>query len=214
MRHKNTNRQSGFSLIELLIVILLIFVVTAFALANFNRSKLHLQRQNIARELKTYLDRARFDAVKRRAEGSSRSIVTINNAQSFSVTTDLNQNGAIEPSEKRTMNFAGSLGGSFVGIASFPLSIYFDRHGHAIDVNDKLINPSINICNEKCTDVQGKPSYNSTNSTLVSISSTGAVTVSPGGYTASNPSNPANLSNVSPETGINPLVRVPTGNSH
>lgn len=212
MRQNNINQQSGISLIELLIVIVLIFVVVAFALANFNRSKMHLQRENIARELKMYLDRARFDAVKRRAEGNSRSFVTIESAQSFSVTTDLNQDGTLNTAnEKRTLNFAGTTGGGFVGIAAFPVSIYFDRRGHAVDVNDNLINPSLTICNENCTNSQGAVSSNSTNSTLVRISSTGTVVILPGGSAAYNPSNPSGLTSVSENSNINPLVRVPTG---
>jgi prepilin-type N-terminal cleavage/methylation domain-containing protein len=213
MQQNNISKQSGFSLIELLIVIVLVFIVTAFALANFDRSKLQLQRQNVARELKMYLDRARFDAVKRRAEGSSRSIVTIENNQSFSVTTDLNQDGTLNTAtEKRTLNFTGSNAGRFVGISTFPVNIYFDRHGHAVDANNNLTNPGFTICNENCANNQGAVSSNSTNSTLVRISSTGTVVISPGGYAATAPSNPTGLTNVSENANINPLVRVPSAN--
>lgn len=211
MKQKKINMQSGFSLIELLIVIVLVLIVTAFALASFDRSKLQLQRQNVARELKMYLDRARFDAVKRRAEGNSRSIVSIENNQSFSVTTDLNQDGTLNTAtEKRTLNFTGSNAGSFVGISTFPVNIYFDRHGHAVDADNNLTNPSFTICNENCTNNQGAASSNSTNSTLVRISSTGTVVISPGGSAATAPSNPTGLTNVSENANINPLVRVPS----
>ncbi|MDQ4123791.1 MAG: prepilin-type N-terminal cleavage/methylation domain-containing protein [Acidobacteriota bacterium] len=213
MQQNNVNIQSGFSLIEVLIVIVLIIIVTVFALASFDRSKMQLQRQNVARELKVYFDRARFDAVKRRAEGTSRSVVSIENNQSFSVTTDLNQDGQLNPAtEKRTLSFAGSSAGGFVGIGSYPVSIYFDRHGHAVDVNNNLINPTFTICNENCTNSQGGISSNSTNSTLVRVSSTGTVIVSPGGSAASSPSNPTGLTTVSEDANINPLVRVPAGN--
>lgn len=205
--------QSGFSLIEVFIVILVIAVVTAFALARFDRSKLQVQRQSIARELKTYLDRARFDAVKRRAEGNSRSIVSIENEQSFSVTTDLNQDGTLNTAtEKRTLNFTGNNGGKFVGITSYPFSIYFDRHGHAVDVDNNLINPAFTICSENCGSNQGGLSSNSSNSTLVRISSTGTVVVSSGGSSAYTPSNPTSITTVSENANINPLVRVPVGN--
>jgi prepilin-type N-terminal cleavage/methylation domain-containing protein len=213
MQQNNISKQSGFSLIELLIVIVLVFIVTAFALANFDRSKLQLQRQNVARELKMYLDLARFDAVKRRAEGNSRSIVSIENDQSFSVTTDLNQDGTLNTAtEKRTLNFAGSNAGRFVGISTFPVNIYFDRHGHAVDASNNLTNPSFTICNENCTNNQGAVSSNPTNSTLVRISSTGTVVISPGGYAATAPANPTGLTNVSENANINPLVRVPSAN--
>ncbi len=67
MREKKIHSESGFTLLEILIVLTLISIVSAIAISQFATSKTNLQRQGIAREFKIYLERARFDSVKRRA---------------------------------------------------------------------------------------------------------------------------------------------------
>ncbi len=208
MQNDVFKRQEGVSILELIIVLVIIMVATAMAVSRFDRSQRQLQRQNIARELKVFLDRARFDSINRRAEGNERALVTLENAASFSVTMDFNQDGTLNTAtEKRTLNFAGSNGGSFVGISSFPVNIYFDRHGHAVDSGNSMLSPSFTICNENCAANSSNPA----SSTLVTVSSTGTVITSPGGYGVASPSPPAGLSNAPANT--NPLVRVPAGSS-
>src|SRR5438128_1555056 len=127
MSESGTNSQSGASLMEVLIVVAIAAILVTFAITQFGRSNRNLDRQNIAREFKVSLERARFDSVKRRASSSAdESTVTVLSPTSFSYTTDLNQNGQIDnPAETRTVDFASR--GSDVTIAGtafvYPITI-------------------------------------------------------------------------------------------
>jgi prepilin-type N-terminal cleavage/methylation domain-containing protein len=92
-RRTKFTSQSGTTLVELIVVLVIISVLVSFAVAQFGSSKKNLERQNIVRELKVSLERARFDSVKRRAVNvNEKAKITIHNATSFSFSTDLNQN--------------------------------------------------------------------------------------------------------------------------
>ena len=67
MSNTRTGTQSGFSIIELVIILAVISILMTIAVITFGGAKVDLQRQSIAREFKNYLERARFDSVKRRA---------------------------------------------------------------------------------------------------------------------------------------------------
>lgn len=124
--------QKGISLLELLVVLAAGLILATFAVAQFSSSKKNLERQNIVRELKVSLERARADSVKRRAVNPNEMAnVTINSDVSFSLATDLNQSGTIDFAEVKQINFADS-GIRFVGNNSnFPITIRFDQIGRA-----------------------------------------------------------------------------------
>ena len=67
--------QSGLSLIELLVVMVIITIVASIALMQRGSANEQLKRQNAATQLKNAFERARFDSVKRRPD-SARSIAT------------------------------------------------------------------------------------------------------------------------------------------
>jgi Tfp pilus assembly protein FimT len=50
-----------------MVVILVLAIVSTIAIMNMGSSKIQLERQTVARELKVAFERARFDSVKRRA---------------------------------------------------------------------------------------------------------------------------------------------------
>jgi prepilin-type N-terminal cleavage/methylation domain-containing protein len=90
------SRQSGVSLPEMLVVILIIAVIAGFALIKRSPADVQLKRQNVAQQLKSTLERARFDSVKRRADSSAMASVTIT-PTSFTLrtyTTSANTNTA------------------------------------------------------------------------------------------------------------------------
>ena len=70
-----TQGQDGTTLVEALVVILIISIVAAMAIMNRGSADEQFKRQNLARELKVAFERARFDSVKRRAEGATRARV-------------------------------------------------------------------------------------------------------------------------------------------
>ena len=140
MQKPISSRQAGYSLAEVMIVLVVLGILLSLAVVQFGRSRENLDRQNIAREFKVSLERARFDSVKRRAAVcSDMSRVTINSATSFSVSTDLNQSGSLDlPGETQNYDFSGRAGDvNLVGNGvTLPVTIRFDDHGRAFLQSD------------------------------------------------------------------------------
>lgn len=208
MRKVKTTEQAGASLTELLIVIAIAAVLSTFAAALFGRSDSNFRRQNIAREFKVSLERARFDSVKRRASSvADMSTVKILSATAFSYTTDLNQNGRIDdPAETLTVDFGGRSDVRIVGNGLiFPVTIKFDQRGH-INVRNGAtaeIVPLFYFCNGSCT----TSTANSSNSNAIYISPTGTVAMMKGGDTIPGFDNPV-VTDVDGGTSVNPLLAV------
>ena len=174
MRPNESDPQGGFSLIEVFIVLVIIAVVTTFALIAFGSSKTDLHRQAVSREFKVYLERARFDSVKRRAEDPNRANVTLNSATSFTVQLDFNEDGVLQPTETRTVDFTQRSNTQILltDTLNYPITISFDRRGH-VTTMDSLgdeVDPVFTICSN-CADA-------SPDQSVISISTTGTVGIS------------------------------------
>lgn len=204
MKLKKFDSQSGISLVEILIVLVILAILVTFAVAQFGNSKANLQRQNIARELKINLERARFDSVKRRAvNAADMARVTIDSATSFSVSTDLNQNGTIDASDTRQVSF-GNNDIRIVGIATYPVTISFDRRGQITVTGGS---PNFTVCNA-CT---AASSATAENSNIIWVSPTGTVSMTAGGV--SQPTfQPPVVANISNTANIDPKVSVSPSN--
>ena len=205
MNHKP---QDGVTLIEVLVVLAIMAIIAGFAVAQFGNSKANFQRQNVARELKVNLERARFDSVKRRPDDNNdneKSKVVIESATSFTVSLDFNQDGVVSNAEKRIIDFGYMDGINIVGNNFvFPVTIKFDRRGHiTVDGTGSNINPSFIICDRGCT----FETANNENSSKVFVSTTGTVTMTGGGESETTSNNPA-ISNVDPCNNVNNWVTV------
>lgn len=181
MIKKEFGSQSGKSLIEILVVVVVSAVLVTFAIAQFGKTDRFFQRENLTREFKVNLERARFDSVKRRASGAvgNLSRVIITSATTFTVFTDLNQNGTLEAGESRTVNFGAQSGVKFVGDLIYPITMSFDRRGHVVATNGvpQTIVPNFTVCDKDCT----ADNINSTNANIISISPSGTVAMLKGG---------------------------------
>lgn len=204
-----TGSQVGASLMELLIVLAFAAILVTFAVAQFGGSGSNLQRQNLAREFKSNLDRARFDSVKRRASNcSDMSRVTINDATSFSVTLDRNQNGNLDSGESQTVSFSNRSNVFIVGNGvSLPLTIRFDERGRSL-LTDCVSTPPPNVpllyfCNGTCTPATA----NAQNSNVIFISPSGTVALLTGGSSMPTFANPI-VSNIDSNSLVNPLLAV------
>jgi prepilin-type N-terminal cleavage/methylation domain-containing protein len=163
--------QAGFSLVEMTIVLTVIAVLTTFALLQFRTSKVDLERQAIAREFKVYLERARFDSVRRRAEGADQATLTLTSASSFTVRMDFDGDGDLAAHEARIVDFSQKSQTLILVSDSFnyPLQIRFDRRGH-VQTADGLgneVDPVFTICSN-CTDADPDRS-------VLTVSATGTV---------------------------------------
>ena len=172
------NKQFGFSLIELLIVIVIIGVLSTLALLTFGRSKVDLQRQAITREFKNYLERARFDSVKRRASiPAEQANVVLTGPSSFTAQIDFDENRTLQANEVRVVDFAQRAATqivvSDVGI-NYPVTIRFNQLGHVIATDNAgtAVNPVVfTICSStNCT-------ATSTERTVISLSTSGTVAI-------------------------------------
>lgn len=189
MKKRDYVSQRGYSLIEMLIVLTITTILVSFAVARFGSAETSFKRQNISRELKVNLERARSDSVKRRAEVTvaggvttdTRAEVKLLSATSFTVKTDVNQNGRIDASDAKTIDFNGQSntkitdkdGKSLVG---FPITIKFDRYGRieAKDSANNDITPLFTVIN-------GSAGATAANADVIYVSPSGTVAMLKGG---------------------------------
>lgn len=210
MEKKKFDSERGYSSVELMIVLVITAILVTLALISFGNTQTQFNRQNIARELKVNLERARFDSVKRRAVNTADlAEVKLLSATSFSVKIDTNQNGTLDANETRTINFAGQPTVRLVGnLLVFPITINFDRYGR-ITAKDgtsptpQNITPIFTICTNNCTAANATAS----NADVIYVSPSGTVTMLAGGSSQPTFQNP-NVSNVSVNSNLNPDIRI------
>ena len=134
MRERNNNRlrrERGVSIIELLIVVAMIGVVTAFAVMQIAGAQRAMRLTNSAREFMAWLEKARLDSVRRHPMSlGEMARVEITAANSYTIYIDQNGDGALDPG--RTVTIPASQGMTFAGI-NVPLRIYFNWRGRPED---------------------------------------------------------------------------------
>ena len=168
-----------------------------------NTAKTNLQRERIALELKGYLERARFDSVKRDAlNAAEMANVTLTGSTSYTFQTDTNQNRTLEASEVSSVSFAGYNSGAFVGSLVYPLKISFDQQGHVL-INNSQINTTqtFKICTSDCVN------ESSANTIIVTLSPAGTAAIKAGGTVITEPTAPT-VTNVDPNTGLRSMTLV------
>lgn len=167
---------NGFSLVDLIIVLSVISILVTLALPQFKKATLHFTRKNAAEELKSFLDRARFDSIKRHAKSINQmATVTLNDSRSFTLKSDLNSDGEIDISETKSivLNEKSNIkitGNNLV----FPLTISFNYLGqvNVVDGNNVRIEPKLIICD------RNTPTNES--STTLMISRAGSISLQEG----------------------------------
>lgn len=131
LTHKTLSNAAGVTVLELLIVVMMVAVISGFALMQIVRARQVMIRANAAQEFVGYLEKARLDSVRRRplpttAEMAQLSIV---NATFYSVTIDANGDGALDAPKVIGLPVNTDL--QFNG--SFPRTIYFDWRGRTVN---------------------------------------------------------------------------------
>lgn len=92
------SRESGVGMTELVIVVAIIAVLSTIAIINFRTARASLRIQNSVRQLASYMEKARIDAVRRHDTTS----VKFTSPTSYTVNMDFNNTGAPFP---RSFNF-------------------------------------------------------------------------------------------------------------
>ena len=138
LTQKTLSNAAGVTVLELLIVMMMITVMSGFAIMQIVRARQVMIRANAAQEFVGYLEKARLDSVRRHplpttAEMAQLSIV---NATYYSVTIDADGNGALDAPKVISLPVNTDL--QFNG--SFPRTIYFDWRGRTVNTTG-TINP-------------------------------------------------------------------------
>jgi prepilin-type N-terminal cleavage/methylation domain-containing protein len=125
--HHVSNATAGFSLIELLFVVALVGVITAFAVIGISRARSDTQLLNAAETLTTYINKGVADAKRRHARGADRVRIQILDATSYRVTEDFDADGALE---NLTVQLPSPARFVYEGV---PPSITIDMHGNVAE---------------------------------------------------------------------------------
>ncbi|MEP7212302.1 MAG: prepilin-type N-terminal cleavage/methylation domain-containing protein [Acidobacteriota bacterium] len=191
--------QAGVSYVELLVVIVIIGIVASLAIMNRGQANEQFKRQNVARELKVAFERARFDSVKRRADGASVAFASVNvQSTQLTITTDANQNGTMDSSDSTTVSFPANISVAPRSGLSLPLTVSFNQRGEP-NVSDA----AFVVCNGTCS------FSNDTQSTadIVYVTATGTVSMLPGGSDVANFA-PPNVQVIPGGTGIRSQTQI------
>jgi prepilin-type N-terminal cleavage/methylation domain-containing protein len=175
-----SHRESGVTLVELLVVIVIIAIVAALALKQRGKTDAQLKRQNIAREFKVALERARFDSVKRRAQESptdGRARVTINSGSYVLATYVVDSAGTATASAQTSDASVQNVVISGNNSITLPYTIYYNQRGEAVDASGNSISPSFYVCQVTCS------SPTNANANLLIVTPTGTVNLLPGSST-------------------------------
>jgi Tfp pilus assembly protein FimT len=147
----------GFSVLELLIIVTMISVLIGYAYLQIDRARQVMTRENAARQLTEYLEKARVDSVRRRpAAAAQMASVSLINATFYSVTFDLDGDGTLDAPRVFSLPSDANLQFDL----PYPRTIYFNWRGRTVDSNGNIADPSfLNI---------RSPSYGSTRIDLTS----------------------------------------------
>lgn len=138
-QRRTMNAESGASLIEMLIVLMIIGIASTWAFLRIVEAQQATRLTSATQELTAYLDKARLDSIRRHATVVNQMArISIDSQTSYSVTLDSNGDGQLDP--PRVFNFpAGSI--SF-NVAAFPTVIRYNWRGRVVDTNGNQINPA------------------------------------------------------------------------
>ena len=137
--HKHLESDSGFSVLELLIVVAMISVTAGFVVMQVARARQVMARENAAQQLVVFLEKARVDSVRRRPETVAQMAqVTILNSNFYSVTTDSTGDGTLDPPQVITFPVDSNLRFQ----PPYPRTIYFNWRGRIVDAGGNLANSS------------------------------------------------------------------------
>lgn len=194
----NKNDQSGVTIVELLVVCIVIAIIAAFAFMQRGTADAQLKRQNVAQVLKSALERARFDSVKRRADDPAIQARVLITETTITLTTDRNQDGVLDTADDQVNNIGGQniviSGNVDIGL---PATVIFNQRGEASLSGAPSTSPIFFVCNGGCGSMPNP------NANIILVTPTGTVNLLPGTSSVPFFSPPSGLTTVPPTNAIN-----------
>jgi Tfp pilus assembly protein FimT len=145
LTQKGPRQAAGFSVLELLIVVAMVFVISGFAFMQIVRARQQMTKANAAQQFSAYLEKARVDSVRRHPiTAAEMAQVSIVNSTFYTVTLDSDGNGTLDAPRVVSLPAGSNL--QFNG--PFPRTIYFNWRGRTVDSTTAIVTPgAITISN-------------------------------------------------------------------
>ena len=135
--------ERGVSIVEMLIIVAMIGVVTAFAVTQIARAQRSMRLTNSAREFIGWLEKVRHDSLRRRPMSREEmASISIASASTYTVRIDKNGDGELDPPFSITM--PGTHGAKFADIP-IPTVIRYNWRGRPVDTDGNVLNFSFRL---------------------------------------------------------------------
>lgn len=124
---RTSNRQSGFTILQMLVTMVLIAIVTTFGILGIKNARAEMRVNNSARRFAVYVEKARGDSIRRHAAAGSEAFVQTfgEGTSTFNVRMDFDGTGTLE-----TRTFSLDDGVTFMTAAQ---TATFDWRGRIVE---------------------------------------------------------------------------------
>ena len=141
MKNPNVRKSSaGFSIFEILIVVLMVAVITGYAIVRLKTRHVAIARVNAAQQFMEYLEQARLDSNRRQTnQVDQMACVTVLDNMTYSYVVDGNSDGRLDAPRNITIATANNL--KIKG--PFPKTFRFDSLGRIVDLDNNLVTPPL-----------------------------------------------------------------------
>lgn len=142
--HAKSNASAGFSVLDMLIVVVIVAIIVTFVLGQISTIQKPLARKNAALRLTAYVQNARSDSIRRHASEINRMAqITVFDAHGYNVTLDANGDGALDPPV-----FVDLKDQKIKLDGPFPRMYMFDAQGRTVDPSrNPISSASITVFN-------------------------------------------------------------------
>jgi Tfp pilus assembly protein FimT len=143
-RAARQSNERGISIVELIIVVAMIGIVTAFAVIKVATAQRSARLTNSTREFVAWLEKARTDSIRRHAMSPLQDMATIKilSANTYSVAIDQNGDGVLD--QARVITTPSTHGATFAGIA-VSTNIHYNWRGRPVDDTGNPLNLSFRL---------------------------------------------------------------------
>ena len=127
--HAKSNASAGFSVLDMLIVVVIVSIIVTFVLGQIRTIQKPLARKNAAQRLTAYVQNARSDSIRRHATEINRMAqITVFDAHRYNVSLDANGDGLLD-----SPVFVDLKDQKIKIDGPFPKMYMFDAQGRTVD---------------------------------------------------------------------------------